>query len=513
MAIGQDYLSILMAQIAQQGGQLAVQPAMPPVSGGGTPQQGGMRRPQGGTPQQGGMRRPSGHRMQQVRPMQGNMPMPPQMGGEFESLDARMAMAKAQSMSPNSFQGGGARGRAPQEAMALEKAYRQKQEGLAETQRQQVVMQVAQAGHKIGMSQDEIDKFAAEAYNDPEMGAQWLNRASSHPQIQGAVMKMTGDPHMAKYVADLSMTDPDSAKVLFTQISEKAYDTTKGTTVNVGNQDPLAPFIEAALKRGEEFPDPTRMFNTQLTPEERMRGNTPIDPLEEEKEEKRATSTIDKAARVNLNIDRAINLLDENPIWSPAGMTGAITRKFAQMFDKPSGEGEMGLFERDTDAGELISIIDPIKSTIAQEFLNQMREMSSTGGALGNVSNFEVRMLQSSIASLEQARSPEGLRQALGDVKIAFSRAAFLAAQGRDMEEQALKMGLEEKDIPDYIRGVMRDRYPIDAAFEKRIQQVPEWKGLEDDTPPMAVDPNEPITIPTEPEGVMTAAEYMQSLK
>lgn len=54
--------------------------------------------------------------------------------------------------------------------------------------------------------------------------------------------------------------------------------------------------------------------------------------------------------------------------------------------------------------------LDAIKSQIGFTILNDMRQMSPTGGALGNVSNFEVDTLQRNIAALDVSQSPEQLR-------------------------------------------------------------------------------------------------------
>lgn len=54
--------------------------------------------------------------------------------------------------------------------------------------------------------------------------------------------------------------------------------------------------------------------------------------------------------------------------------------------------------------------LDALKSKIGFAILNDMRQMSPTGGALGNVSNFEVDTLQRNIAALDLTQSPAQLR-------------------------------------------------------------------------------------------------------
>lgn len=60
-----------------------------------------------------------------------------------------------------------------------------------------------------------------------------------------------------------------------------------------------------------------------------------------------------------------------------------------------------------TPAYDLARTIDTVKANIGFDKLGQMRAMSPTGGALGQVSDFENRLLQSTIANLEQSQTRE----------------------------------------------------------------------------------------------------------
>jgi hypothetical protein len=62
-----------------------------------------------------------------------------------------------------------------------------------------------------------------------------------------------------------------------------------------------------------------------------------------------------------------------------------------------------------TDAHNLVKVIDTIKANVGFDRLQQMRESSPTGGALGPVSDFENRMLQSVLGSLETSQGQEQL--------------------------------------------------------------------------------------------------------
>jgi len=70
-----------------------------------------------------------------------------------------------------------------------------------------------------------------------------------------------------------------------------------------------------------------------------------------------------------------------------------------------------------TAALDLASTLDSIKADIGFSRLQEMREASPTGGALGQVAVQELVALQSSIASLEQAQSTKQFEVSLGIVE------------------------------------------------------------------------------------------------
>lgn len=64
-----------------------------------------------------------------------------------------------------------------------------------------------------------------------------------------------------------------------------------------------------------------------------------------------------------------------------------------------------------TDARALSGYIDTLKSKLAFGQLQQMREQSKTGGAVGQVSDNELRLLSSAVASLDMGQPPKVLRE------------------------------------------------------------------------------------------------------
>ena len=63
-----------------------------------------------------------------------------------------------------------------------------------------------------------------------------------------------------------------------------------------------------------------------------------------------------------------------------------------------------------TNATNLTKLIDSVKANAGFDKLQAMREASPTGGALGQVSDKEIRFLQSVFGSLDQDQSPKQLK-------------------------------------------------------------------------------------------------------
>lgn len=88
-----------------------------------------------------------------------------------------------------------------------------------------------------------------------------------------------------------------------------------------------------------------------------------------------------------------------------------------------SGSGSMLKGIPATDAKDFAAKLDSIKANIGFQALAEMRANSPTGGALGNVSDPETRFLQATLGSLDQAQSPNALKESLGKVREALDRA------------------------------------------------------------------------------------------
>jgi hypothetical protein len=104
--------------------------------------------------------------------------------------------------------------------------------------------------------------------------------------------------------------------------------------------------------------------------------------------------------RVEEDLDRAISLVS----GTTTGAVGEVARR-------------LPIVGPATSAGSLEGLLNTIRANVGFDTLLQMRLSSPTGGALGNVSDYEGKQLQAAIADLTQARDPEEVRRALERVK------------------------------------------------------------------------------------------------
>lgn len=92
---------------------------------------------------------------------------------------------------------------------------------------------------------------------------------------------------------------------------------------------------------------------------------------------------------------------------------------------------------------DLRSSLDTIKANLSFDRLTQMREESKTGGALGSVTENELRLLGSAVASLDQSQSEDQLRKNLARVEEHYRRSmALMAGENPDQPDVAQKYGL-----------------------------------------------------------------------
>lgn len=113
----------------------------------------------------------------------------------------------------------------------------------------------------------------------------------------------------------------------------------------------------------------------------------------------------ERATRTVQSVDELMKKADENP-----GIFGR------------SAIAPIPGFLRSDDFRNFAAELDTLKASIAFGELTAMREASKTGGALGQVSNIELGLLESALGALRMDQSPENFKQQLQKVKDSIER-------------------------------------------------------------------------------------------
>lgn len=153
----------------------------------------------------------------------------------------------------------------------------------------------------------------------------------------------------------------------------------------------------------------------------------PIPGSKAEKEAQAASEKQQKAERIRAEVGTTVgNALDDiDRLMKSATLptTGAVGSRLAAM---PG-----------TAAHDIAQALTTVGANISFAQLQQMREASPTGGALGAVSDTEQKLLQNSYAALSQSQSEEQFKTNLGRTRAVFER----IVHGRTLTAQERKTG------------------------------------------------------------------------
>jgi hypothetical protein len=134
---------------------------------------------------------------------------------------------------------------------------------------------------------------------------------------------------------------------------------------------------------------------------------------------------------VTEDIDRTIDVVTNDPFWT-TGLAGQTL----------SGVGG-------TKAHNVAQLTNTIKANIGFDRLQQMRQNSPTGGALGPVSDFENQLLQATIGALAQSQTSDQLVYNLGRVKEIYRK---IVNEGIKPGDPITKQGDGWKDMGGGVR-------------------------------------------------------------
>jgi hypothetical protein len=180
--------------------------------------------------------------------------------------------------------------------------------------------------------------------------------------------------------------------------------TKAGTTVHVGPQgQPLPPPPSGYVYRYNE--DQTVMLNDQGVPMVAPLAGSKADIEAKTREEKLSkTRTMEERGQsvVSRSVQEALNILDtDTGIIPVAGTYGKFAADYLP----------------DQEARNLKRTLEALQANTAFTRLQEMRDASQTGGALGNVSNVELGLLMSAYGSISQDLDPSLLRKNLEEIE------------------------------------------------------------------------------------------------
>tara|TARA_E500000305_G_scaffold78136_1_gene63746 strand:+ start:1015 stop:1932 length:918 start_codon:yes stop_codon:yes gene_type:complete len=156
--------------------------------------------------------------------------------------------------------------------------------------------------------------------------------------------------------------------------------------------------------------------------------------IEQEKilEGKKSSASTDTSSAENvlLNVERIRDRIKESTLLNPG--TGFLAETFVNIGG--------------TLAADIKALVSPIKASIGFDRLQKMREESPTGGALGQVSEMELDLLNSSLQSLDQSQSQEQFLENLDEVEKRYSD--IVTKLNAYPDEIKIKVGYTDRIIP-----------------------------------------------------------------
>lgn len=238
-----------------------------------------------------------------------------------------------------------------------------------------------------------------------------------------------------------------------------ALATTAPTVPPVPSAAPATPPVSAP-RTPVASPTPEERKRLEALGTERGRQQAEADPLpgsKEFRERRKAEITgrqILRRAEEQLGtIDRvASSLMDRAGMWT-AGFLGSA---LARIPGTPAHD-----FARD---------LETLKAVIGFDELQQMRDASPTGGALGQVTEMEHRLLQSAWASLEQSQSPDQFRR---NMQIVIDRARRAWRNVREAYEEEFGRPMAQQPQPGLAQSGATPGEPVRVNSPQELDALP----------------------------------------
>lgn len=239
----------------------------------------------------------------------------------------------------------------------------------------------------------------ADSTQPPADGMQGaMTMASGHGQAQGATFTPQAD---TKPVSQISLAElGQRAGVLPVAPQQGASSLAPGTVVDGSGKMVQLPDNVPWGKQEKQYVNGVEYYGAR-TPNGvyfKVGGPVPLTPAE-----KKDQRTIDKMD----NMDAATKQSGQNVLGMIQQARNLVDQGNAYGVLPNTGMGSLLNWIPGTTGKDLETTLNTIKGNIGFDKLQQMRANSPTGGVLGAVSDFENKMLQSTIASLETSQSRE----------------------------------------------------------------------------------------------------------
>jgi hypothetical protein len=188
----------------------------------------------------------------------------------------------------------------------------------------------------------------------------------------------------------------------------------------MAEQKPMTPeqLLDYQIKLNKEKRDQAKENREASEFEEENKPMPPADPIYKES----AINAIDSA-------------IEKSKSFFATGLTGQALQGFAG-----------------TDARDLAQAISTVEAAVGFDRLQEMRDSSKTGGALGAINTKELELLSNSLGSLDPLQKPETLRANLESIKNRYEK----ILKSVEAEKYAFENGITfktQKEAMDFIKN------------------------------------------------------------
>jgi hypothetical protein len=253
--------------------------------------------------------------------------------------------------------------------------------------------------------QDNLERGSLFLAPGPEAQEEYRSDLLQDPKFQQTepVMGMSGNRFMAQFANESPA------------VQERAL-----AFMQANAPKPMTPeqLLDYQIKLNKEKRDQAKENREASEFEEENKPMPPADPIYKES----AINAIDSA-------------IEKSKSFFATGLTGQALQGFAG-----------------TDARDLAQAISTVEAAVGFDRLQEMRDSSKTGGALGAINTKELELLSNSLGSLDPLQKPETLRANLESIKNRYEK----ILKSVEAEKYAFENGITfktQKEAMDFIKN------------------------------------------------------------